>query len=135
MSEPPDSGYPGALPYHQRPDDETPISTAELPATPQRERTIVATAWREAPPWLLALGEDLGHHRVGYLRRIGGWLLWRAGPASHGDARYAAVAADDLDHRHTFRLFEDGRGEGDGPTASHTRFRTWKEDLRDHQPG
>ena len=29
----------------------------------------------------------------------------------------------------------NGSGDGDGPSGGrHTRFRTWKEDLRDHQP-
>ena len=122
----------GALPYHQRPDDVRPISTVDLPDTPTRDRTIVATAWAEAPPELLSLGADLGHERVGYLRRIHGWLLWRAGPASGGDARYMALRADDLGVRHVLRLYADGTAEGVGPSGvTHTRFRSWKEDLRD----
>ena len=67
-----------------------------------------------------------------YKRRIGRWLLWRAGPATGADARYMAIASDDLAERFTFRLFPDGNGDGLGPSGrSHTRFRTWKEDLRD----
>ncbi len=67
-----------------------------------------------------------------YKRRIGRWLLWRAGPASRADARYLAVDADDLRRQHTFRLYPDGTGDGLGPSGHrHTRFRTWKEDLRD----
>jgi hypothetical protein len=125
-----------ALPYHQRPDDARPITTAELPDTPTRDRTIVASAWAEAPPELLALGVDLGHERVAYIRRIHGWLLWRAGPASRGDARYMALRADDLDVRHTLRLFQDGTADGVGPSgATHVRFRSWKEDLRDASRG
>jgi len=32
-----------------------------------------------------------------------------------------------------FRLFPDGTGDGVGPSGrAHSRFRTWKEDLRDH---
>jgi hypothetical protein len=83
---------------------------------------------------LRTLGEDLpGQPGATYKRRIGRWLLWRAGPASRADARYLAVAADDLDDSFTFRLWPDGRGEGAGPSgATHDRFRTWKEDLRDH---
>jgi hypothetical protein len=124
-----------ALPYDKRPVDDTPVHTADLPATPQRDRTIVATAWVEAPDALVHLGDDIGETRVDYKRRIGSWLLWRAGPAQKANARYMAVAVDDLDTQHTFRLFPDGTGEGTGPSgASHTRFRTWKEDLRDHQP-
>lgn len=70
---------------------------------------------------------------IAYKRRLGPWLLWRAGPARGADARYLAVRAEDLDDHHTFRLLPDGTGEGTGPSgSSHTRFRTWKEDLRDH---
>jgi hypothetical protein len=43
-----------------------------------------------------------------------------------------AVAADDLAEQHTFRLFADGRGTGVGADGvTHTRFRAWKESLRD----
>jgi hypothetical protein len=118
-----------------RPLDPTPVHTADLPATPQRDRTIPATAWVEAPVTLLELGRDLGHELVAYKRRIGPWLLWRAGPAAKANARYMALLADDLSVRHTFRLFDDGSGEGTGPSGrAHTRFREWKEDLRD-SPG
>ena len=69
---------------------------------------------------------------MAYKRRIGRYLLWRAGPAVHADARYMALASDDLDERYTFRLFADGSGNGVGADGvSHTRFRTWKESLRD----
>ena len=108
------------------------MSTDDLPATPTRDRTIPASAWREAPPALLQLGADLGHAQADYKRRIGPWLLWRAGPATKGDARYMAVKADRLDEQYTFRLFEDGTGEGVGPDGvAHTSFRQWKESLRD----
>jgi hypothetical protein len=126
---------PDVFRYDLRPVDDTPVHTADLPPTPQRDRTIVATAWVEAPPELVHLGDDIGETRVDYKRRIGDWLLWRAGPAQKANARYMAVALDDLGRQHTFRLFADGTGEGTGPSgANHTRFRTWKEDLRDHQP-
>jgi hypothetical protein len=122
----------GALPYHRRPTDDTPVHTAELPATPQRDRAIPATAWIEAPDVLLRLGSDIGGPVAQYKRRIGRWLLWRAGPARGADARYLAIAADDLDTHYAFRLFPDGTGEGTGPSGrAHARFRTWKEDLRD----
>jgi hypothetical protein len=122
-----------ALPYDERPVDDTPVHTSDLPATPTRDRNIVASAWIEAPHDLVELGADIGHEQVDYKRRIGRWLLWRAGPAVDADARYMAVAADDLDDRWTFRLFRDGTGRGDGPSgATHDRFRSWKEDLRDH---
>lgn len=123
-----------ALPYDQRPTDATPRRTADLPPTPLRDRAIPASAWLEAPASLLELGEDLpGTPEGDYKRRIGPWLLWRAGPASRGHARYWAALADDLSTAYTFRLYPDGTGDGIGPSGSrHTRFRTWKEDLRDH---
>ncbi len=117
-----------------RPIDATPIHTSDLPATPQRDRNIPAVAWFEAPDELLGLGTDIGQSLVAYKRRIGRWLLWRAGPAVRDDARYMALAADDLTEQWTFRLFADGTGEGKGPDgAVHQRLRTWKESLRDAQ--
>lgn len=129
-----------ALPYDQRPPDRTPIHTEDLPATPVRDRNIVATAWIEAPPHLLSLGDDLGYDvapEAEYKRRLGPWLLWRSGPATRGHARYLAVRADDLTDQWSFRLFPDGTGEGTAPDGSrHHRFRTWKEALvgRDVEP-
>jgi hypothetical protein len=122
-----------ALPYHLRPWDETRVHTHDLPATPTRDRTIPARAWLEAPDALLRLGDDLPDQPVaGYKRRIGPWLLWRAGPATGGDARYLAVREDALNVHFSFRLFPDGDGVGVGPSGeTHHRFRTWKEDLRD----
>ncbi len=123
-----------ALRYDERPADDTPIHTEELPPTPVRDRNIVAPAWIEAPAELLSLGADLpGRPVAEYKRRIGSWLLWRAGPATGGEARYWAARADDLGASCTLRLFADGRAEGTGPSgASHVRFRSWKEDLREH---
>jgi hypothetical protein len=123
-----------ALPYDQRPDDDTPVHTEDLPPTPIRDRAIPATAWIEAPPDLLALGHDLpGQPVASYKRRIGPWLLWRAGPATKAAARYWAARADDLADAWTFTLDPDGGGHGEGPSgATHDRFRSWKEDLRDH---
>ena len=127
-----------ALPADDRPFDDTPITTGDLPPTPTRDRNIPATAWVEAPAALLAIGDDLvapdgTPPRIAYKRRLGGWLLWRAGPAKGADSRYAAVDATDLDRMFTFRLLPDGSGSGVGPSGmTHSRFRTWKEDLRDH---
>ncbi len=122
-----------ALPSHLRPLDQTPVHTEDLPATPLRDRNIVAHAWIEAPPELLAAGDDIGAPDITYKRRIGRWLLWRAGPARKANARYVAIDAHDLSRVLDFRLFADGSGEGVGPTGTaHTRFRAWKEDLRDH---
>ncbi len=122
----------GHLRYDQRPVDDTPLHTEDLPATPVRDRNIPAAAWVEAPASLLQLGDDIGQARdITYKRRIGPWLLWRAGPATDADARYLAVRADDLGSSHTFRLFADGTGSGVGPDGvEHTRFRAWKESLK-----
>jgi hypothetical protein len=120
--------------YDQRPLDATPLHTDQLPPTPVRDRNIPAGAWVEAPPDLLTLGDDLpGRPIAEYKRRIGPWLLWRAGPASGGDARYWAGRADDPSVAHTLRLHPDGSADGLGPSGTrHSRFRPWKEDLRDH---
>jgi hypothetical protein len=123
-----------ALPADERPIDSTPVHTADLPPTPIRDRNIPAEAWVEAPPALLQLGDDIGRPTITYKRRLGRWLLWRAGPASRANARYLAIDADDLDRSFSFRLFPDGTGEGDGPSGiRHERFRSWKEDLHAHQ--
>jgi hypothetical protein len=121
------------LPADQRPFDPTPIHTGELPPTPIRDRNIPAEAWVEAPVALLESGNDIGRPAIAYKRRLGAWLLWRAGPATKADARYVAIDADDLERSFSFRLFPDGSGEGTGPSGvTHERFRSWKEDLRDH---
>jgi hypothetical protein len=126
----------GALPYYERPDDHTPVHTTDLPPTPIRDRNIVATAWIEAPDSLLLLGADLVDPSTGsapvatYKRRIGRWLLWRAGPATDADARYVAIDGGDLTTAVFFRLFPDGTGEGVGPDGEHySRFRSWKQSL------
>jgi len=121
------------LRYDQRPADHTPVHTADLPDTPTRDRNIVASAWLEAPPELRALGDDLeGAPQAEYKRRIGRWLLWRAGPAV-GDARYLAIATDDAAVQYEYRLrpeADGANGEGAGPSGEvHARFRAWKEDL------
>ena len=119
--------------YDERPVDDTPVHTAELPPTPIRDRNIPATAWVEAPDSLLTLGGDLPDSPIAdYKRRIGPWLLWRAGPAKGADARYWAAHVDRLDEPVTLRLFPDGTADGVGPSGTrHDRFRAWKEDLRD----
>lgn len=120
------------MPAEDRPPVTVDHHTGDLPARPQRDRLIPATRWVEAPPELLALGDGIGAPVVAYIRRIGRYLLWRAGPPVKADARYMALAADDLTERYTFRLRPDGEGEGTGPDGSvHARFRTWKEALRD----
>ena len=122
-----------ALPADERPIDPTPVHTADLPMTPTRDHSIPAEAWVEAPEELRSLGDDIGQPQITYKRRIGPWMLWRAGPAARADARYWAGHVEDPTRTHTCRLFADGTGEGAGPSgAAHARFRTWKEDLRDH---
>ncbi|MEM9037294.1 MAG: hypothetical protein AAGA99_12560 [Actinomycetota bacterium] len=124
---------PDALPADQRPFDHTPVHTDDLPETPTRDRNIAASAWVEAPEVLRTLGDDLGHPEAAYKRRIHGWLLWRAGPARGDHARYLAIDPADPAVTHRFDLHPDGRGDGAGPSGErHERFRTWKEDLRDH---
>ncbi len=119
-------------PAEDRPPTERDWHTSELPATPQRDFLIPATRWVEAPAALRTLGADLGITLVAYKRRIHGYLLWRAGPAAGADARYMAIASDNLARSFTFRLFPDGSGEGLGPDGTvHGRFRAWKESLRD----
>jgi hypothetical protein len=122
-----------ALPADERPIDPTPVHTADLPPAPVRDRNIPAEAWVEAPDALRRAGDDIGRPAITYKRRIGRWLLWRAGPATKADARYMALAADDLAQQYVFRLFPDGSGTGEGPSGrAHTRFREWKEDLKAH---
>ncbi len=124
-----------ALPADQRPFDHTPVHTEDLPPTPTRDRNIAASAWIEAPDELLRLGADLaGQPEAAYKRRLGPWLLWRAGPATGADAWYLAVpvdsGGDDGSSCERFRLYPDGTGSGTGPSGRHhTRFRSWKEDL------
>jgi hypothetical protein len=125
------------IPADQRPLVTERYHTADLPPTPQRDRRLPAELWVECPAWLGHLGDDIDAETVAYKRRIGSrWLLWRAGPAVDADARYGAVDADALDDPtrfFTYRLFPDGTGEGIGPDGiTHTRFRTWKESLRDN---
>ena len=120
-----------AVAADDRPFDFTPVATSELPRTPTRDRNIAATAWTQAPPQLLGLGEPLGisAEATAYKRRIGGWLLWRAGPA-RGPALYLAIDSRDLNRSHLFELTASGEHTGTGPSgAVHTRFRAWKEDL------
>jgi hypothetical protein len=118
-------------PAEQRTPTDRDWHTAELPPTPQREFLIPVERWVEAPRELRSLGDDIGAELVMYIRRIGRYLLWRAGPAVGADARYMAVA-DDTGEQWTFRLSPDGTGRGDAPDGQvHTRFRTWKEALRD----
>ena len=116
----------------ERPIDPTPVHTADLPPTPTRDRNIPATAWVEAPASLLDLGTDLALPEGLYKRRIGGWLLWRAGPARGAHARYLAVAADDLDR--SLHLHPRTRRHGPGRRAERRDPRALP-DLEGRPPG
>ena len=122
------------LPADLRPFDHTPVHTADLPETPIRDRNVPAEAWIEAPDALLTAAEGIPSPdnkpiRIAYKRRLGRWLLWRAGPAK-GDARYVAVDSYDLGRILEFRLHPDGSGLGTGADGvSHNRFRDWKRSL------
>lgn len=120
--------------YDERPTDATPIATDDLPDTPVRDRNIPARAWVSAPDRLLSLGDDLpGAPEADYKRRIGPWLLWRAGPATGAEARYWVCHVEDFGLQFELDLHADGSAEGVGPSgARHHRFRDWKIDLRNH---
>lgn len=123
-----------ALPADLRPFDSKPIHTDQLPEKPIRDYNVPAEAWVEAPKALLSSAEGIPSLdgkpvRIAYKRRLGRWLLWRAGPAK-GDARYIAVDAENLDRVLDFRLYPNGSGAGHGPDgAAYTRFREWKRSL------
>lgn len=116
-----------SLPVHERPFIESRYHTAELPDTPQRTFRIPGAGWIEAPPALLVLGDELGEPTE-YKRRIGEFLLWRAGPPV-GEAWYLAIRRTDLSQQFRFRLSgKTGYGIGaDGQV--HDRFRAWKGSL------
>ena len=74
---------PGALTADQRPFDDTPVHTADLPETPIRDRNIPAEAWVEAPRALLSAGDALGEVRIADKRRLGPGCA--GGPARPGE--------------------------------------------------
>ena len=122
---------PPALPADERPFDYTPVHTWELPDTPLRDKNIPAQSWIEAPKDLLSSGDDLGSVKIAYKRKIGNWLLWRAGPARRSDARYVAVSLDQNQKICTYRLFPDGTGNGTGGDGKdYQNFRSWKISLK-----
>jgi len=117
----------------ERPFDYTPVSIADLPQTPTRDRNIAASAWDQAPQVLKKLGEDLaGKPEAAFKRRIYGWLLWRAGPTL-GPCRYLALDPNVHSRFYIFDLDGNKNDSGQGPDLlRHTRFRSWKESLRDN---
>jgi hypothetical protein len=121
-----------STPTEDRPPVERDLHTEELPPLPQRTSMIPAERWVEAPDAVRHLGDEIGVDLVAYIRRIGDFLLWRAGRAAGEPARYCAVDATDLAERWYFALDAEGNGSGTGPDGVvHTRFRSWKESLRD----
>src|SRR3546814_15266204 len=107
-----------SLPYHQRPNDHTPVHTEDLPDTPIRDRAIPATAWVEAPEELLHLGDDLPDRPgASYKRSIGTWLLWRSGPARKAAAPFWAAQAADPSATWPLPLHPARRGRGVGPSG------------------
>lgn len=121
-----------STPTEDRPPIDHDVHTVDLPPLPQRDSMIPVERWIEAPAAVRTLGADIGVALVSYIRTIHGYLLWRAGRAAGEPARYIAVNATDLDETWTFTLDADGAGAGVGPDGvTHTRFRTWKESLRD----
>ena len=88
------------------------------PAADARSATATSRPPRGSrrPTTCCRLGDDLPDQPVAeYKRRIGPWILWRAGPATKADARYWAARDDDLADAYTLRLFADGTAEGVGP--------------------
>jgi hypothetical protein len=125
-----------SMPTEDRPPVEHDLHTEDLPPLPQRESMIPVTRWLEAPTFVRDLGADIGVDLVAYIRSIHGYLLWRAGRAAGEPARYCAVNAEDFEDHWFFALDAEGNGSGEGPDGVvHTRFRTWKESLRDAGTG
>ncbi|MDG1197466.1 MAG: hypothetical protein GWP30_00345 [Actinobacteria bacterium] len=127
------SKHTKVLKSDERPFDYTPVSLTDLPETPTRDRNIAASAWDQAPNILKTLGESLdGKPEAVFKRRIHGWLLWRAGPTL-GPCRYLALDPSDHDRFYIFDLDGNKNDSGQGPDRlRHTRFRSWKESLRDN---
>lgn len=119
------------VPRSQRPVDLTPVHTLDLPVTPPADRNIPAEAWIEAPAELLSLGDTVGDPNVVYLRQIGPFVVWRAGPGTTRSATaWLAVDVGDTAVTYRFEQRPDGTGSGTGPDGTpHDRFRTWKESL------
>ena len=120
------------LRYDERPADRTPVHTVDLPATPTRDRNIVASAWIEAPPALIASRCRPAGTAGGGLQAAHRTVAAVACRTRRRRRRPLLGGADetDLSQQHTFRLFPDGNGDGVAVSGvRHTRFRAWKEDL------
>ena len=107
--------------YDERPVDDTPLHTEELPATPVRDRNIPATAWVEAPDDLLALGDDLpGAPVAEYKRRIGPGCCGAPGRRRAATPGTGRAAAGEPTPAFTLRLHPDGTAEGAARAATVT---------------
>ena len=106
--------------------------TEDLPQLPQRDTSIPATRWPEAPAGAADARRGLrGRPRCVQAADRAVSALARAGPACAADACYMALAADDLAERYTYRLFPDGNGERRRGGRRHAHaLRTWKESLQ-----
>ena len=109
------------LRYDERPYDDTPIHTADLPPTPVRDRNIPASAWVEAPDELLAAGRRPARHAGRRLQAAHRPVAAVAGrPRRRGPRpRYWVARADDLTVTYTFRLYPDGDGVRRRPERRH----------------
>ena len=126
----------GMTTAEDRPIDPTPVHTVDLPATPQRDRTIPATAWIEAPAALLdsrarprsrARRVQAPDRAVVALARRSRGEGERALRRARGRRSRASSSPSGCIRRATVKASV--------PTAScTTRFRAWKEALRDTAP-
>ena len=109
---------PAGAAAHRRPPD--PHRRPARHAHSATGRSRPPPGWRRRPscsPWPTTCPAPTTGGTARYLRRIGPWLLWRAGPARGADARYWVVPAPTTwPTQFTFDLFPDGSGAGRGPT-------------------
>ena len=132
MTAPGDDDRQPALRYDQRPADRTPDPHRRPSA--HADRAIATSSprrgWKRHESCSCSAPTCQTSPRPSTSDGSEHWLLWRAGPAAGGDARYWACRSDDLTAQHTFRLYPDATGDGSGPSGRrHAKFRPWKEDL------
>ena len=110
----------GALRDDERPDDDTPVHTPNC--RPRRRATTTSRrprGWRRPPNCWRWARTPPTRPVADYKRRIGPWLLWRARPATGGDARYWAALADDFAVATRSACSSTARGAGSGPERRH----------------
>ena len=121
---------PGRGPPADRPRLVTPTS---CPRRRSATSSIPAERWIEAPADAAGARRRPRDHarRLQAAHRPLPAVAGRARP-TRADARYMAIAADDLDERWTFRLFPDGSGEGVAPGGiAHRASARGRKILRD----